>query len=158
MHGLHPQPLLDTGAQRLLVVQAAEADEHSVLMGLVFFPARVDFGDQGIEVGVWPEGPLGYQLFPAGRALLVPGLGERKLYGLSWPSLMSPHFTHCKRSLLLPAPQGSDDAVRAESVEALLGGHCVLQHVQADGTHELRMQRPRRDRYLCPIHDGFLGH
>lgn len=83
MHGLHPKPLLDTGAQRLLVVQAAEADEHSVLMGFIFFPARVDFGDQGIEVGVWPEGPLGYQLFPAGRALLVPGLGERKLYGLS---------------------------------------------------------------------------
>lgn len=54
VHGLHPKPLLDTGAQCLLVVQAAEADEHSVLMGLVFFPARVDFGDQGIKVGVWP--------------------------------------------------------------------------------------------------------
>lgn len=43
-------------------------------------------------------------------------------------------------SLLLPAPQGGDDAVRAEPMQALLGGHCVLQHVQADGTHELRMQ------------------
>lgn len=42
--------------------------------------------------------------------------------------------------LLLPAPQGGDDAVRAEPMQALLGGHCVLQHVQADGTHELRMQ------------------
>lgn len=43
-------------------------------------------------------------------------------------------------SLLLPAPQGSDDAVRAEPVQAFLGGHCVFQHVQADGAHELRMQ------------------
>jgi hypothetical protein len=54
VHGLHPEPFLDTGAQRLLVVQAAEADEHPVLMGLVFLPARVDFGDQGVEVGVRP--------------------------------------------------------------------------------------------------------
>lgn len=54
VHGLHPKPLLDTGAQRLLVVQAAEADEHPVLMGLVLLPARIDFGDQGVEVGVGP--------------------------------------------------------------------------------------------------------
>lgn len=54
MHGLHPKPLLDTGAQGLLVVQAAKADEHAVLMGLVFLPARIDFGDQGVEVGVRP--------------------------------------------------------------------------------------------------------
>jgi hypothetical protein len=76
-------------------------------MGFIFFPARVDLRDQGIKVGVWPEGSLGYQLFSAGRAFLV------------------------------PAPQGCDNAIRAESVEALLGGHCILQHVQTDGAHEL---------------------
>ena len=79
VHGLHAQPLLDAGAQRLLVVQAAEADEHPVLVGLVLLPAGVDLRDQSIEVGVWPQRPLGYQLLSAGRALLIPGVGER------WP-------------------------------------------------------------------------
>lgn len=60
-------------------MQAAEANEHSVLMGFIFFPARVDLRDQGIKVGVWPEGSLGYQLFSAGRAFLVPKIGERKI-------------------------------------------------------------------------------
>lgn len=78
VHGLHAQPLLDAGAQRLLVVQAAEADEHPVLVGLVFLPAGVDLRDQGIKIGVWSQRPLGYQLLAAGRALLVPGAGERR--------------------------------------------------------------------------------
>lgn len=78
MHGLHAQPLLNAGAQCLLVVQAAEADEHPVLVGLVFLPAGIDLRDQGIEVGVWSQRPLGYQLLAAGRALLVPGVGERR--------------------------------------------------------------------------------
>lgn len=106
VHGLHTQPLFDAGAQCLLVVQAAEADENPVLVGLVFLPAWIDLRDQGIKVGVWPQRPLGYQLLTAGRALLV------------------------------SAPQGRDNAVRTESVETLLGGHCILQHVQADGAHE----------------------
>lgn len=142
MHGLHPKPLLDTGAQRLLVVQAAEADEHPVLMGLIFLPARIDFGDQSVEVGVRPQGPLGHQLFPAGRALLVPGVEGRSSVGSApiTDAQVDPPGPMADMSLRLPAPQGSDDAVRAEPVQALLGGHCVLQHVQADGTHELRMQ------------------
>ena len=78
VHGLHAQPLLDAGAQRLLVVQAAEADEHPVLVGLVLLPAGVDLRDQSIEVGVWPQRPLGYQLLSAGRTLLIPGVGERR--------------------------------------------------------------------------------
>lgn len=49
------------------------------MMGFIFFPARVDLRDQGIKVGVWPEGSLGYQLFSAGRAFLVPKIGERKI-------------------------------------------------------------------------------
>lgn len=53
VHGLHAQPLLDAGAQGLLVVQAAETDEHAVLVGLVFLPAGIDFRDQGIKVRVW---------------------------------------------------------------------------------------------------------
>lgn len=53
VHGLHAKPLLNAGAQSLLVVQAAEADEHSVLMGLIFLPAGIDLRDQGIKVGVW---------------------------------------------------------------------------------------------------------
>lgn len=106
VHGLHAQPLLDAGAQCLLVVQAAETDEYPVLVGLIFLPARIDLRDQGIKIRVWSQRPLGNQLLAAGRALLV------------------------------PAPQGRDYAVGAESVEALLGGHCILQHVQADGAHE----------------------
>ena len=107
MHGLHAQPLLSAGAQHLLVVQAAEVDEHPVLVGLIFLPAGVDLRDQSIEVGVWLQRPLGYQLLSAGRALLV------------------------------PAAQGRDSAIRAESVEALLGCHRILQRVQADGAHDL---------------------
>lgn len=78
MHGLHAQPLFNAGAQRLLVVQATEADEHPVLVGLIFLPAGIDLRDQGIKVGIWPQRPLGYQLLAAGRALLVPGVGERR--------------------------------------------------------------------------------
>jgi hypothetical protein len=48
-----------------------------------------------------------------------------------------PLYPTSNTSLLLPAPQGCDNAIRAESVEALLGGHCILQHVQTDGAHEL---------------------
>lgn len=138
VHGLHAQPLLNAGAQCLLVVQAAEADEHPVLVGLVFLPAGIDLRDQGIKVGVWPQRPLGYQLLSAGRALLVPRGGERKPYVVTRTlraQLCTSHPTS-NMSLLLPAPQGRDNAVRAESVEALLGGHRILQHVQADGAHE----------------------
>ena len=50
-----------------------------------------------------------------------------------------------------PRSEGRDDAVGAEAVETLLGGHCVLQHVQTDGTHELTVQRPRRHSDLQPV-------
>lgn len=40
--GLLPEPLLDAGAQRLLVVQPVESLQHAALMGLVLVPARVD--------------------------------------------------------------------------------------------------------------------
>ena len=56
-----------------------------------------------------------------------------------------------------PAAQRRDDAVGAEAVQALLGGHGVLQHVQADGAHQLAVQAARGHRDLRPVHDGLLG-
>lgn len=48
--GLLAQPLLDAGAQRLLVVQPVESIQDSALVGLVLIAARVDLGDQGVKV------------------------------------------------------------------------------------------------------------
>ena len=59
------------------------------------------------------------------------------LQSLGTEGPLSPPAPTSNTSLLLPAAQGCDDAVRAEPVEALLGCHRVLQHVQADGAHEL---------------------
>ena len=42
--------------------------------------------------------------------------------------------------MAVPGAQGRHDALGAEAVQALLGGHGVLQHVQADGAHELAVQ------------------
>lgn len=78
MQGLHAQPLLDAGAQCLLVMQAAEADEHPVLVSLIFLPTRIDLRDQRVKIGVWPQGAFGDQLLAAGRALLIPGVGEER--------------------------------------------------------------------------------
>ncbi len=58
-----------------------------------------------------------------------------------------------------PWSERSDDAVGTEAVQALLGGHGVLQHVQADGTHELTVQAARGHGDLQTIRDGLLeGH
>lgn len=43
-------------------------------------------------------------------------------------------------------------------MQTLLGGHGVLEHVQADGAHELRVQGARRHGDLCVVCDGFLRH
>lgn len=48
--GLLPEPLLDAGAQRLLVVKPVEALQDAALVGLILVPARVDLGDQSVEV------------------------------------------------------------------------------------------------------------
>lgn len=40
------------------------------------------------------------------------------------------------RTFLVPRPQSCDDAVTAETVQALFRGHCLLEHVQADGAPE----------------------
>ena len=77
MHGLHLEPLLDAAAERLLVVQAAELGQHSVLVRLVFVAAGVDFGDEGVEIGVGAQGALGNQLLAARGALLVPAAEKR---------------------------------------------------------------------------------
>ena len=73
--GLLPQPLLDAGAQCLLVVQPVEPLQDAALVGLVLIPARVDLGDQCVEVGVAAQRAPGHQLLPAGGTLLVPGRG-----------------------------------------------------------------------------------
>lgn len=41
-------------------------------------------------------------------------------------------------------------------MQALLGGHGVLQHVQADGTHQLTVQAARGHGDLQTIRDGLL--
>lgn len=56
-----------------------------------------------------------------------------------------------------PAPEGSDDAVGAEAMQTLLRGHGVLEHIQADGTHELTVQAPGGHHDLQAICDGFLA-
>lgn len=74
--GLLPEPLLDAGAQRLLVVQPVESLQDAALVGLVLVPARVDLGDQRVEVRVPAQRTPGDQLFPAGRTLFVPEEGD----------------------------------------------------------------------------------
>lgn len=75
--GLLPEPLLDAGAQRLLVVQPVEPLQDSALVGLVLVPTRVNLGDERVEVGVSAQRAPGDQLLPAGGALFVPGGEER---------------------------------------------------------------------------------
>lgn len=48
--GLLPEPLLDAGAQRLLVVQPVESLEDAALVGFILIATRVDLRDQRIEV------------------------------------------------------------------------------------------------------------
>lgn len=73
--GLLPEPLLDAGAQRLLVVQPVESLQHAALMGLVLVPARVDLWDQSVEVWVSAQRTPRDELLPAGRTLFVPEEG-----------------------------------------------------------------------------------
>lgn len=76
--GLLAEPLLDAGAQRLLVVQPVEALQDAALVGLVLVATRVDLRDQSVEVGVTTQRTPGNQLLPAGRTLFVPGEGGRE--------------------------------------------------------------------------------
>lgn len=69
--GLLAETFLDAGAQRFLVVQSVEPLQDAALMGLVLVAARVNLGDQSVEVGISAQGTSGDQLLPAGRALLV---------------------------------------------------------------------------------------
>ena len=55
-----------------------------------------------------------------------------------------------------PRSEGGDDAVGAEAVQTLLGGHGVLQHVQTDRAHELTVERPRGHSDLQPVRYGLL--
>ena len=71
---LSAQAFLDAGAERLLVVQLVEALQHAVLVGLVLVAARVDLGDECVEVRVSPQRASRHQLLPARWALLVPGV------------------------------------------------------------------------------------
>ena len=111
---LHLNALLYGADQRRLAVALVQLGQYPLLVRLVLVPARVDLGNQVVKVRVWPERPLRDELLPAGRTLLV------------------------------ARAEGCDDALVAESVQTFLGGHCVLQHVQADGAHELAVQAPRR--------------
>lgn len=55
-----------------------------------------------------------------------------------------------------PWSESSDNAVSTEAVQALLGGHGVLQHIQANGTHELAVQAAWGHGYFQTIRDGLL--
>ena len=43
-------------------------------------------------------------------------------------------------TFLVARAQRRGDTVRAKSMQTLFGRHCVAQHVEADGTHEKRVQ------------------
>lgn len=72
MKCLHAQPLLDAGAECLLVVQSVESLQHPVLVGLVLVTAGVDLGDEGVKVGVAAERASRHKLLSARGAFLVP--------------------------------------------------------------------------------------
>ena len=58
---------------------------------------------------------------------------------------------------LVPVPERGDDTIGAEAVQALLGRHRLLEHVQADGAHELAVQAARAGRDLGAVGHGILG-
>lgn len=62
-----------------------------------------------------------------------------------------------RKADLVAASEGGDDAVRAEAVQALLGGHGLFEHIQTDRTHELGVQTPGTDCDLGVVGDGILG-
>lgn len=101
--------------------------EHSLLMSFVFVSTGVNFRYEQIEVGIWTQRPFGDQLFAASGTLFVAG------------------------------PQSSDDAVGAEAVEALLRRHRLLEHVEAYGAHQLRVEAARGHGDLRGIRHGVLG-
>lgn len=55
-----------------------------------------------------------------------------------------------------PRSQSCDDAISTEAMQTFFGGHCVLQHVQTDRTHEFTVQGPGGHCYLQAICDGLL--
>lgn len=73
MHRLHLEPLLDAAAERLLVVEAAELGQDTILMGFILIPAGIDLGNQGVKVRIRSQGSLGNQFFSARGTLLIPG-------------------------------------------------------------------------------------
>lgn len=82
--GLLAEPLLDAGAQSLLVVQPVESLQDSALVGLVFVTTRVNLWDQCIKIWVSAERTPGDQFLPARRTLFVPGEEQKWLHVISW--------------------------------------------------------------------------
>ena len=85
---------------------------------LVLVPRRIDFGYQSVEVWIGSETPLRNELLATSGTFFVARAESR------------------------------NDALLAESVETLFGGHGCFQNIQTDGTHQLRMKRSLRHRYF----------
>lgn len=124
--GLQLDALVDGVDQRLLQLRLVELGHHLLLDGLVFLATGVDLRDEQVEVGIGAQGALGDELLAARGALLV------------------------------ARTQGGHNAVGAEAVQALLRRHSLLQHVQADGTHQFAVEAPRGHRDLRAVRDHLL--
>lgn len=74
---------------------------------LILFAAGIDFRYQQIEIRIRAQGALGDEFLAASGALLVAG------------------------------SQGGNDAFRTEPMQAFLRGHRPLEHVEANGAHQL---------------------
>ena len=62
--------------QGLLVVVLADPGQHPLLMSFVLIPAWVNLTDESVKIGVWPQGPLGNELFATCGTFFVAGQGQ----------------------------------------------------------------------------------
>lgn len=59
---------------------------------------------------------------------------------------------------LITTPEGSNNTIVAEPMQALFRGHCFFQHVQTNWTHEFAVQTTWTDGYLGVVGYSFLGY
>lgn len=103
-----------------------ELGQDALLVGFVLLATGIDLRDEQIEIRIRTERTFRDQLLAAGGALFVAG------------------------------PEGCDDAVRTETMQTFLGRHRLLQHVQANGTHQFTVEAARRHGYLAVVGDCLL--
>ena len=130
--------LLDRVEQGRVRVRLAELGQHALLVRLVLVARRVDLGDEHVEVGIGPQRALRHQLLAACRAFL-----NQPIVTFELGSQTAVGGGKVSGGNLVARAEGCDDAVGTKTVQAFFGGHRVLQHVQADGAHQLAVQAPR---------------